>query len=152
MFFHPLLLYWYTCPKYLCKSLMLRSELQIWPPDLFQLVDCNRKCTISKEDRRSFFFFFFILKLGRNLKVWCSTCSWRETEEQIIFSQTAEKPQNPRAFNERFLWWEEMEAEAEDSAQCKGHKVVVAAGWCNGSCNLLLLYTFPDELKKGLPP
>lgn len=70
---------------------MLRSELQIRPPDLFQIVDCSRKCTISKGDRSSSF--FFILKLRSNLKIWCCTCSWREMEEQIIFSQTAEKPQ-----------------------------------------------------------
>lgn len=38
-------------------------------------------------------------------------------EEQITFNWAAERPQSPREFSERFLWWEEVEAEAEDSAQ-----------------------------------
>lgn len=43
---------------------------------------------------------FFILKL---LKIWFSTCSWREMEEQIDFIWTAERPQSPTAFIERFF-------------------------------------------------
>lgn len=63
------------------------------------------------------------------------------------------RPRTRPAFSERILWWEEVEAEAEDSAQGRGHNFAAVAGRCNGFCNLLVPYAcvFSTELKKGLP-
>lgn len=90
--------------------------------------------------------------LKSDLRAIWKSGSWREAGEQITSSWTAVRPQTHLAFSKDILWWEEVEAEAEYWAQCRGHNILAVAGWYNVFCNLLVpcVCAFSTRLKKGL--